>query len=220
MTGMSREFESRANFLARLEVLSLVLQLAWPFSSPYMFHICAILVTCQSRDPIARLLWIARSWDYFSFSHTLPLHNSHLNIGYLIAKLLANLAWTKANKWLNKFNLTRITKAFSKSSALFLQIGGAFFFQMTMLVALITSDYLRRRRRVFGIFHFEVLLVFPKIWEFSFLKGPILFEFQELAKVLYKECHLFFILVLIQGILSFNSFIDCLKSKGFAFPLR
>ena len=57
---------------------------------------------------------------------------------------------------------------------------------MTMPVALIASDYLRRRR-VFGILLFEVLLVFLEIGEFSFLKGlPILFEFQELVKVLYR----------------------------------
>ena len=68
---------------------------------------------------------------------------------------------------------------------------------MTMPIALITSDCLRRRR-VFGILPFEVLLVFLEIREFSFLKGlPILFEFQELAKVLCKEWHLFFNLVLI-----------------------
>ena len=80
-----------------------------------------------------------------------------------------------------------IIKGCSKSSTFCLQIGRAFFFQMTMSVALITSDYLRRRR-VFGILPFEVLLVFLGIGEFSFLKGlPILFELQELAKVLCKR---------------------------------
>ena len=60
-----------------------------------------------------------------------------------------------------------------------------------MPIALITSDSLGRRR-VFGILPFEVLIVFLEIGEFSFLKGlPILFELQELAKVLCKECHLF-----------------------------
>ena len=46
------------------------------------------------------------SWAIFTLSHTLSLHNSHLNTRYLIAKLQANLAWNKTNTWLNKFNLT------------------------------------------------------------------------------------------------------------------
>ena len=46
------------------------------------------------------------SWVFFTFFHSQPLHDSHLNIGYLIAKIQANLIWNKANTWLNKFSLT------------------------------------------------------------------------------------------------------------------
>ena len=87
-----------------------VQQLAWPFSSPCMLHTCAILATCQLRA--SREIqswgssWVHTSWAFFTLSHTLPLHNSHLNIGYLIAKLQENLALDKTNTWLNKFNLT------------------------------------------------------------------------------------------------------------------
>ena len=35
---------------------------------------------------------------FFTLSHTLPLHDSHLNTGLLIAKIQANLAQNKANK--------------------------------------------------------------------------------------------------------------------------
>ena len=35
---------------------------------------------------------------FFTLSHTLPLHDSHLNTGLLIAKIQENLAWNKANK--------------------------------------------------------------------------------------------------------------------------
>ena len=35
---------------------------------------------------------------FFTLSHTLPLHDFHLNTGLLIAKLQANLARNKANK--------------------------------------------------------------------------------------------------------------------------
>ena len=44
--------------------------------------------------------------QFFTLSHTQPLHNSHLNTGFLIAELQANLAHNKVNTWLNKFNIT------------------------------------------------------------------------------------------------------------------
>ena len=39
---------------------------------------------------------------FFTLSHTLPLHDSHLNTGLLIANIQANLARNKANKMVNK----------------------------------------------------------------------------------------------------------------------
>ena len=36
--------------------------------------------------------------QFFTLSYTLPLHDSHLNTGLLIAKIQANLARDKANK--------------------------------------------------------------------------------------------------------------------------
>ena len=36
--------------------------------------------------------------QFFTLSHTLPLHDSHLNIWLLIAKIQVNMAWNKANK--------------------------------------------------------------------------------------------------------------------------
>ena len=36
--------------------------------------------------------------QFFTLSHTLPLHDSHINTGLLIAKIQANLARNKANK--------------------------------------------------------------------------------------------------------------------------
>ena len=105
-TWLSYESELRANYLARLEVLSckatagVTLQL--PLHASHVCHSGDLLVTSQSRDSLE----LHTSWDFFILSHTLPLHNSHLNTGYLIAKLQANLARNKANTWLNKFNLT------------------------------------------------------------------------------------------------------------------
>ena len=68
-----------------------------------MCHLCRL----ASREIQSRgSSWVHTSWAFFTLSHTLPLHNSHINTGYLIAKLQANLARNKANTWLNKFNLT------------------------------------------------------------------------------------------------------------------
>ena len=39
---------------------------------------------------------------FFTLSHSLPLHDSLLNIGLLIAKIQANLAQNKANKMIDK----------------------------------------------------------------------------------------------------------------------
>ena len=39
---------------------------------------------------------------FFTLSHSLPLHDSHLNTGLLIAKIQANLARNKANKMVDK----------------------------------------------------------------------------------------------------------------------
>ena len=39
---------------------------------------------------------------FFTLSHTLHLHDSHINTGLLIAKIQANLAWNKANKMVDK----------------------------------------------------------------------------------------------------------------------
>ena len=40
--------------------------------------------------------------QFFTLSHTLPLHDSHLNTWLLIAKIQANLARNKANKIVDK----------------------------------------------------------------------------------------------------------------------
>ena len=40
--------------------------------------------------------------QFFILFHTLPLHDSHLNTGLLIAKIQGNLARNKANKMIDK----------------------------------------------------------------------------------------------------------------------
>ena len=52
----------------------------------------------QSRVPVS----LHNLEHFFTLSHTLPLHDSHLNTGLLIAKIQANLTRNKANKMVDK----------------------------------------------------------------------------------------------------------------------
>ena len=81
---------------------SVVLQLAWRFSFSKCFTRVHLLVACKPRatrevQPRAPAS-LHNLEHFFTLSHTLPLHDSHLNTGLLIAKLHANLAQNKANK--------------------------------------------------------------------------------------------------------------------------
>ena len=94
--------ESRANCLAKLEVLSCSATAGMTLQLPCMLHTCAIFgdltVMSQLRDPITRPFLMHTLKLFFTLSHTLPLHDSHLNTGFLNAELQVNLAWNKANK--------------------------------------------------------------------------------------------------------------------------
>ena len=79
-----------------------VQQLAWLFSSPACFTRVSALAACQSRVTREFQPRVSASLHnlehFFTLSHSLPLHDSHLNIGLLITKIQANLRWNKANK--------------------------------------------------------------------------------------------------------------------------
>ena len=80
----------------------IVLQLAWWFSFCACFtrvHLLAAWKLRATREIQPRVLTSLHSFEhFFTLSHTLPLHDSHLNTGILIAKLQANLTQNKANK--------------------------------------------------------------------------------------------------------------------------
>ena len=99
-TGLSREFKPRANGLASLELLSCSEQLARRFSFWHAWHVCINLAaTSHPQDLAVSPCFFAHTWAILhTLSHALPLHDSHLNTGFLIAKIQANLAWNKANK--------------------------------------------------------------------------------------------------------------------------
>ena len=99
-TGLSREFKPRANSLASLGLLS----------CSAIAGVTLQLLPCLTRVHLFGDLQAARSnreslhnlEHFFTLSHTLPLHDSHLNTGLLIAKIQKNLAWNKANKMVDK----------------------------------------------------------------------------------------------------------------------
>ena len=79
-----------------------VLQLAWRFSFFAYLARVQLLVACKLRathEVQSRVLANLHKLEhFFTLSHTLPLHDSHLNTWLLIAKIQANLARNKANK--------------------------------------------------------------------------------------------------------------------------
>ena len=54
----------------------------------------------------------AHTLEFFTHSYIQPLHDSYLNIGYIIAEIEANLARNKTNTWWNKFNLIEVSLDF------------------------------------------------------------------------------------------------------------
>ena len=101
-------------------VASLSHELTARLDCPFLFYSAPTIVTLQlptcftrvaflrvaSRESLARITLNAHTLEIFTLFHTQPLHNFHLNTGYLIAEIQANLARNKTNTWLNKFNLT------------------------------------------------------------------------------------------------------------------
>ena len=102
VTGLSREFKLRANGLASLGLLSYsatagaTLQLLACLARVHHSGGLQSRATCeiQPRAPVS----LHNLEQFFILSHTLPLHDSHLNKELLIAKIQANLARNKANK--------------------------------------------------------------------------------------------------------------------------
>ena len=105
-TGLSCEFKPRANGLASLGLLSCsatagaTLQLLACLARVHHSGGLQPQATreIQSQVPIS----LHNLEQFFTLSHTLPLHDSHLNTGLLIAKIQANLARNKANKMVDK----------------------------------------------------------------------------------------------------------------------
>ena len=77
-----------------------VLQLAWLVIFQHAWHVCCVwrlAAASHPQGPAASLYFLAHSRAIFTLSHSLPLHQTHLNTGLLNAELQANLARNKAN---------------------------------------------------------------------------------------------------------------------------
>ena len=99
---MSREFKPRVNGLASLRLLSYsatvgaMLQLLACLAHVHHFGGLQPRATCEIQLRV--LVFLHSLEQFFTLSHTLPLHDSHLNTELLIAKIQANLAQNKTNK--------------------------------------------------------------------------------------------------------------------------
>ena len=111
-TGLSREFKPRANSLASLRLLSCSATTGMTLQLPHMLHTCAnfggLPIASHPRVQPRVSASLHNLRHFFTLSHSLPLHDSHLNTGLLIAKIQENLAQNKANKMVDKIQPYRI----------------------------------------------------------------------------------------------------------------
>ena len=107
-----------------------------------------LLAACSCESPVRSsrksLFFLYTLKHFFTLSHSLPLQESHLNIGLLIAEIQANLTRNKANKMVDKIqpysaelDWEELFTKFDKTN----QIIGALRFENNFL-ALLTFDHL------------------------------------------------------------------------------
>ena len=105
-TGLSRKFKLRANGLASLGLMSCSATADMTLQLPCMLQAYAnfgsLPVASHPRVQPRVSTSLHNLEHFFTLSHSLPLHDSHLNTGLLIAKIQENLARNKANKMVNK----------------------------------------------------------------------------------------------------------------------
>ena len=105
-TWLSHEFQPRGNVTASCPILSC----SAPASMTLQLLACLareqLLAACSRESPARssrKSLFFLHTLDhFFTLSHSLPLQESHLNTGLLIAEIQANLVRSKANKMVDK----------------------------------------------------------------------------------------------------------------------
>ena len=120
-TRPSRKFKSQANGLASLGLLSCSATVGMLFQLLACLARVQLLAACKSRathEIQSRVPASLHNLAHFvTLSHTLPLHDSHLNTRLLIAKIQANLARNKANKMVNKISTLQLLSRTSYTSS-------------------------------------------------------------------------------------------------------
>ena len=99
---LSREFQPRGNWTASCPILSCSAAAGMTLQLLACLARVLPLAACSRKSPTRsshKSLFFLHTLELiFTLSHSLPLQESHLNTGLLIAKIQANLAWNKANK--------------------------------------------------------------------------------------------------------------------------
>ena len=112
VTGLSREFKPRVNGLASLRLLCCNATAGMTLQLPRMLHMYAnfggLPVASHPRVQPRVSAYLHNLEHFFTLSHSLPLHDSHLNTWLLIVKIQVNLARNKANKMVDKIQPFRI----------------------------------------------------------------------------------------------------------------
>ena len=103
---LSREFQPQGNWTASCPMLSYSALASMTLQLLACLAREQLLVACSHESPARSsresLFFLHTLEHFFTLSHSLPLQESHLNTGLLIAKIQANLAWNKANKMVDK----------------------------------------------------------------------------------------------------------------------
>ena len=103
---LSRKFQPRGNWTASCPILScsatagVMLQLLACLAREQFVAACNR--ESPTRSSCESLFFLHILEHFFTLSHSLPLQESHLNTGLLIAEIQANLARNKANKMVDK----------------------------------------------------------------------------------------------------------------------
>ena len=103
---LSRKFQPWSNWTASCPILSC----SAPAGVTLQLLACLaheqFLTACNRESPTRSsresLFFLHTLKHFFTLFHSLPLQESYLNIGLLIAEIQANLAWNKANKMVDK----------------------------------------------------------------------------------------------------------------------
>ena len=105
-TRLSCEFKPQANGLVSLGLLSCSVIASMTLQIPCMLHTCdnfgGLPIASHMRVQLQVSPSLHNLEHFFTLSHSLPLHDSHLNTRLLIAKIQANLARNKSNKMVDK----------------------------------------------------------------------------------------------------------------------